>query len=68
MKLTKLRNMFSRKASIIKEIINKVDALEACKSTCHKCTLKDEVRNDKEDVLWRIMKKDMENKEIMRLT
>ena len=63
--------MFSRKASTIKEINNKVDALKAWKSTCPECTLKDEVYNDKEDIVFKkeesIMKKDMENKEIMRL-
>ena len=41
----KLGNVVRRKASIIKEIINKVDALQASKSTFHKCTSTDEVEN-----------------------
>ena len=54
-------------ASIIKAMMNKVDALQAFESTCHECTLKDEVENYKEDVVFEkeelIMKKDMKNKE-----
>ena len=50
--------------------MNKVDALEACESTWHECTLKDEVEHCKEDNVVEkeelIMKRDMENKEIMR--
>ena len=69
-KLAKLGNVVYRKASIIKEILNKVDALKACESTCHECTLEDEVWNYKEDFVVEkeelIKKKDMENKEIMR--
>ena len=71
MKLAKLRNVVNRKAPIIKEIMNKVDALEACESTCHECTLKYEVEISKKEykVVEKkelIMKKDMEHKEIMR--
>ena len=43
---------------------------EACESTCHECSAKDEVENGKEDSFVQkadlIMKKDMGNKEIMR--
>ena len=43
---------------------------EACKSTCHECLSKDEVERYKEDIVVekeeKIIKKDMENKEIMR--
>ena len=43
---------------------------EACESTCHECSAKDEVENGKEDSVVQkadlIMKKDMGNKEIMR--
>ena len=43
---------------------------EACESTCHECTSKDEVENDKEDIELKmdelITKKDFGNKEIMR--
>ena len=43
---------------------------EACKSTCHEWTSKDEVENYKEDIVVEkeelIMKKEMENKEILR--
>ena len=51
---------------------NEVDNLiyEACESTCHECSAKDEVENGKEDSVAQkadlIMKKYMENKEIMR--
>ena len=45
---------------------------EACKSTCHEWTSKDEVENYKEDIVVEkeelIMKKEMENKEILRKT
>ena len=62
--------MVNRKASIIKEIMNKVDALQACESTCHECTSKDEVGNYKKYIVFEkeelILKKDMKNKEIMR--
>ena len=62
--------MVNRKASIIKEIMNKVDALQACESTCHDCTSKDEVENDKEDIVVEkeelIIKKEMENQELLR--
>ena len=43
MKLAKLRNVVNRKASIINEMMDKGDALEACEPTCHESTLKDEV-------------------------
>ena len=43
---------------------------EACESTCHECSAKDEVENGKEDSFVQkadlIMKKDMGSKEIMR--
>ena len=43
---------------------------EACESTCHECSAKNELRNGKEDSIVEkadlIMKKDMGNKEIMR--
>ena len=43
---------------------------EACESTCHECSAKDEVENGKEDSFVQkadlIMKKDMGRKEIMR--
>ena len=49
--------------------MNKVYA-QACESTCHECTSKEEVENYKEDIVIEkeevIKKKDMENKEIMR--
>ena len=65
MKLAKLRNVVNRKASIVKEMMNKVDLLEACEPTCHECTLKHEVENYKEDIVVKkeelVMKKDMEN-------
>ena len=61
--------MVNRNASITKEMMNKVDA-EACESTCHECTSKEEVENDKEDIVIEkeelIKKKDMENKELMK--
>ena len=49
MKLAKKLNVVNRKASIIKKMINKVDVLQAFKSTYHECTLKDESENYKED-------------------
>ena len=62
--------MFNRKALIIKEIMNKGDALQACESAWHDCTLKDEVKNYKENIVVEkeelIMRKDKKNKEIMR--
>ena len=62
--------MVNRKASIIKEMINKVEALQACESTCHECTSKYEVEIYEEDMVVEkeesIKKKDMKNKEIMR--
>ena len=42
---------------------------EACESTCHECSVKDKVENYKEgsvEVAGFLMKKDMENKKIMR--
>ena len=43
---------------------------EGCKSTCHEWTSKDELKNYKEDIVVEkeelIMKKEMENKEILR--
>ena len=43
---------------------------EACKSTCHELTSKDEVEKYKEDIVVEkeelIIKKEMENKEILR--
>ena len=43
---------------------------EACKYTCHKITSKDEVENDKEDIVVEkillIMKKEMKNMKIYR--
>ena len=43
---------------------------EACESTCHECSAKDEVENGKEDSVVQkadqIMKKDMGNQKIMR--
>ena len=69
-KLAKLRNVVNIKASIIKELMNKVDALQACESTCHECTPKDEVENYKEDIVAGkealLIKKDMENTKTMR--
>ena len=44
--------MVNRKASIIKEMMNKVDALKACESTCHECTSKYEVEYYKEDIVF----------------
>ena len=42
----------------------------ACESTCHECSAKDKVENDKEGSVVEdvdsFMKKDMENKKIMR--
>ena len=62
--------MVTIKASIIKEMMNRVDALQACESTCHECTLKDEVGHYKKDIVVEkeklIIKKYMKNKEIMR--
>ena len=62
--------MANRKASIIKETLNKVDALQSCESTCHECTSTDTLEHYKEDVVVAkeelIMKKDVKNKEIMR--
>ena len=61
--------MVNIKSSIIKEIMNKGNAFQACESTCHECTSKD-VENYKEDIVVEkeelFMKKDMKNKEIMR--
>ena len=55
--------MVYRNAYIIKEMMNKVDALQACQSTCHECTLKDKVENYKEYIGAEkeelIMQKDM---------
>ena len=57
----KIRNV----ASIIKEMKNNVDALEAGGSTCHECTSKDGFENYTEDIVVEkeelIMKKDMGN-------
>ena len=45
---------------------------EACESTCHECTSKDEFENYKEGIVVEkedyIKKKDLENEEIMRKT
>ena len=42
----------------------------ACESTCHECSAKNKVESDKEDNVVEdadlFMKKDMENKKIMR--
>ena len=50
--------------------MKKVDALEACESTCHECTLTDEVENYNDWLVLRkrkkIMKKDIKNRKIMR--
>ena len=43
--------MVNKKASIIEESMNKVDALQACESNCHECTSKDELKNYKEDIV-----------------
>ena len=68
-KLAQLRNWVNIRTSNIKEMVNKVDA-EACESTCHECTSKEEVEIYKEDIVIEkeelIKKKDMENKDIMR--
>ena len=32
-------------------MMNKVNALEACESTCHECTPKDKVQSYKEDIV-----------------
>ena len=50
-KLTKLRTIFNRIVTIIMEVMNKVDALEAWESTCHECTSKDQVNNYKESIV-----------------
>ena len=63
MKLAKLQNVVNRKASIINEIINKVDALGACESTCHECTLKDDVDNFKEYIVIEKKKKKINHEE-----
>ena len=42
--------MVYRNVSIIMKIMNKVDALEACEQIRHKCPLKSEVENYKEDI------------------
>ena len=63
--------MVNEKASIIIEIMNKVDTLQACGSNYHECTLTDEVENykkrnivfDKEEL---IIKKTIKTKEILR--
>ena len=64
-KLAKLRNGVNRKASIIKEMMNKVYA-QACEPTCHENTSKEEVENYKEDIVIEkeelIKKKDMEKR------
>ena len=55
--------MVNRQAYIIKEMMNKIDALQACESTCHECTLEDKVENYKEYIGVEkeelIMQKDM---------
>ena len=47
----------------MKEMMNKVEALQACESTCHESTSKDEVESYKEDIIFEkeelIMKKGM---------
>ena len=52
----------------IKEVGNQM--YKACESTCHECTSKDEVENYKNYIVVEkkelIMKKDMDNKEIIR--
>ena len=62
--------MVNIKASIIKDMMNKVDALQACESTCHEYTWTDEVEHYRKDIVVEkeelIIKKDMKNKEIMR--
>ena len=49
--------------------MNKVEALQACESTYHECSLQVEVKNYKEGIIVEkvelIMKKDKKNKEIM---
>ena len=60
-KLAKLRNVVNMKASIFKEMINKVDAFGACDSTCHECISEDEVENYKEDIV-------VEKEEIIKKT
>ena len=62
--------MVNRNFSIIMEIMNKVDVLEACEQIRHECPLKGEVENCKEDI--DVVKKDsimkliLENKELMK--
>ena len=51
-----------------KEIDNHM--YEACKSSCHEWTSKDEVENNKEDIVvekkGKILKRKIENKEILK--
>ena len=58
--------MVNRQAYIIKEMMNKIDALQACESTCHECTSKDKVENYKEYIGVEkeelIMQKDMKKR------
>ena len=49
-KLVHFRNMVIRNVCIIMEIMNKVDALEACEQVRHECPLKSEVKIYKEDI------------------
>ena len=51
-KLAKLRNLVNGKASILNEIMSKLDAFQASESTCHECTSKDEVENYKRRLCW----------------
>ena len=60
-KLAKLRNVDNIKASIFKEMINKVNAFWACDSTCHECISEDEVKTYKEDIV-------VEKEEIIKKT
>ena len=66
----KKRNEVKWKASNIKEIRNKVDALEAGGSTCHECTSRNEFEKRKKKIIVAkeqlIIKKDKENKEMKK--
>ena len=68
----KKKKKFNRKASINKEMKNKVDVLEAGGSTCHKCISRDELENEKKEKnnvdenAELIMKTDIYNKEMKK--
>ena len=44
--------------------MSKVHAVQACESTCHECTPKDEVKSYKEDIV--VMKEELIKKKVLK--